>query len=302
MATFKYFSVINIVLLIILRVILKGENMEIMDIIKEAFVFPSKDLAKLAIYIALTFVSVILSILGVFLFALGLKDNIIYAVIGVILFLGGLVVGFMLSGYIISILKTGIDHDENVPEFNWKENLITGIKYLVVNIVYFIIPAIIVLIVGWSTNLFGASADIFTKMMTASMNAPANTTVVITDVVPQSALVSLGNSMIITGIVAVVLFVIFLFIQTMGESRLANTGSLGDALNIPEAFKDIGRIGWGKVIALVVLIFLIIAVINAIISGLNYYISGISIISIVVTPYLTFFAARATGLLYSDIA
>ena len=84
--------------------------------------------------------------------------------------------------------------------------------------------------------------------------------------------------------------------------NIANTDSLGDALNIPEAFKDIGRIGWGKVIAVVFLIFIIIAIINSVISGLNYYIPGISIISIVVTPYLTFFASRATGLLYSDIA
>ena len=276
--------------------------MEITDIIKEAFIFPSTDLAKLAIYIALSFVSVLLSVLGLALFVLGLLDNGAYAVIGVVLFIAGLILGFILSGYLISILKSGIDGDENVPEFKWKENLITGIKYLIVNIVYFIIPAIIVLIVGWITNVYGLSAEIFTKMMTASMNAPANATVAITDVVPQSTFVSLGNAMLITGIVAFVLFLIFLFIQTMGESRLANTGSLGDALNIVEAFKDIGRIGWGKVIAVVVLIFIIIAVINAVISGINSYINGFSIISIIVTPYLIFFSSRATGLLYSDIA
>jgi hypothetical protein len=276
--------------------------MEITDIIKEAFIFPSTDLAKLAIYIALSFVSVILSVLGLSLFVLGLLDNGAYAVIGVVLFIAGLILGFILSGYLISILKSGIDGDENVPEFKWKENLITGIKYLIVNIVYFIIPAIIVLIVGWITNVYGLSAEIFTKMMTASMNAPANATVDIANVVPQSTFVSLGNAMLITGIVAFVLFLIFLFIQTMGESRLANTDSLGDALNIVEAFKDIGRIGWGKVIAVVVLIFLIVAVINAVISGINSYINGFSIISIIVTPYLIFFSSRATGLLYSDIA
>lgn len=276
--------------------------MEITDIIKEAFIFPSTDLAKLAIYIALSFVSVLLSVLGLALFVLGLLDNGAYAVIGVVLFIAGLVLGFILSGYLMSILKSGIDGDENVPEFKWKENLITGIKYLIVNIVYFIIPAIIVLIVGWITNVYGLSAEIFTKMMTASMNAPANATVDIANVVPQSTFVSLGNAMLITGIVAFVLFLIFLFIQTMGESRLANTGSFGDALNIVEAFKDIGRIGWGKVIAVVVLIFIIIAVINALISGINSYINGFSIISIIVTPYLIFFSSRATGLLYSDIA
>lgn len=277
--------------------------MEIIDIIKESFVYPSNDLAKLAIYIAFTFVSTILVFLGILLLGMGLTQSAIYAVIGIILFIGAIVVAFILSGYLISIVKSGINHDENLPEFQWKENLITGVKYLVVNIVYFIIPAIIVLIVGGITNLFGLSADVFSKMATASMNAQANTTAVaVSNVVPQSTLASFGTAIAITGIVAVILFLIFLFIETMAESRLANTDSLGDALNIPEAFKDIGRIGWGKVIAVVFLIFIIIAVINSVISGLNYYIPGISIISIVVTPYLTFFASRATGLLYSDIA
>ena len=121
--------------------------MEIIDIIKESFVYPSNDLAKLAIYIALTFVSTILVFLGILLLGMGLTQSAIYAVIGIILFIGAIVVAFILSGYLISIVKSGINHDENLPEFQWKENLITGVKYLVVNIVYFIIPAIIVLIV-----------------------------------------------------------------------------------------------------------------------------------------------------------
>lgn len=276
--------------------------MEIIDIIKEAMVYPSNDLAKLAIYIALSFAIGILFILGLVLFALGVSENAVFAVIGVILFIGALVVSFILSGYLISIVKSGIDGDEDLPEFIWKENLITGVKYLVVNIVYFIIPAIIVLIIGAATNLFGLAAEVISKTVNASVQAQANSTVVASNVVPQATMTSFLTAFSITAIIAAVVFLIFLFIETMAEARLANTGNIGDALNIPEAFKDIGRIGWGKVIAVVFLIFIIIAVINSVISGLNYYISGISIISLIVTPYLTFFSSRATGLLYSDIA
>lgn len=276
--------------------------MEIIDIIKEAMVYPSNDLAKLAIYIALSFAIGILFILGLVLFALGVSENAVFAVIGVILFIGALVVSFILSGYLISIVKSGIDGDEDLPEFIWKENLITGVKYLVVNIVYFIIPAIIVLIIGAATNLFGLAAEVISKTVNASVQAQANSTVVASNVVPQATMTSFLTAFSITAIIAAVVFLIFLFIETMAEARLANTGNIGDALNVPEAFKDIGRIGWGKVIAVVFLIFIIIAVINSVISGLNYYISGISIISLIVTPYLTFFSSRATGLLYSDIA
>ena len=275
--------------------------MEIMEIIKEAMVFPSKDIVKLAVYIALSVVSVLLGAFGIIYLAIGVASQSFWIIIGVIAFIAALILGFITTGYIVSIIRSGIEHEESAPQFMWKENLVTGIKFVVLNIVYFIIPAIVVLILGWVTNLFGMASIMFTRMMYASMAAPANATVTIADVVPQSMIISFGNSLIIVGIVAFILFVIFGFLETMGQCRLAKTDSLGYAVNIPEAFKDIGRIGFGKVIGLTVLIFVIILVINCIISGLNAYIAGFSILSIIVTPYLSFFAARATGLLYSDV-
>lgn len=276
--------------------------MEIMEIIKEAMVFPSKDIVKLAVYIALSVVSVLLGAFGIIYLAIGVASQSFWIIIGVIAFIAALILGFITTGYIVSIIRSGIEHEESAPQFMWKENLVTGIKFVVLNIVYFIIPAIVVLILGWVTNLFGMASIMFTRMMYASMAAPANATVTIADVVPQSMIISFGNSLIIVGIVAFILFVIFGFLEIMGQCRLAKTDSLGYAVNIPEAFRDIGSIGFGKVIGLTVLIFVIILVINCIISGLNAYIAGFSILSIIVTPYLSFFAARASGLLYSDIA
>lgn len=276
--------------------------MEIMEIIKEAIIFPSNDLAKLAIYIVLSIITGFLITFGVSFLAVGLATSSFWIAVGVILLILGLIVGFIIMGYYVGIIKTGIDHAETAPDFEWKANLITGIKYFVVNIVYFIIPAIIVLIIAWMTNLFGMSYEVMNKMMLASMSAQANSTIILTDVVPQPLIMNFGTALMITGFIAFILFVIFAFIQTMGESRLANTDDLKEALNIPEAFRDIGRIGYGKVIAVLLLIFVVIAVINAIINGLDNFVNGIRILSIVVTPYLVFFAARATGLLYSDIA
>ena len=88
----------------------------------------------------------------------------------------------------------------------------------------------------------------------------------------------------------------------MGQARLANTGSLAEALNIIEAAKDLTRIGLGKVIAVVLLVIIIVAIINAILGYIFGRIPLLSIISIVIAPYLTFFTLRAYGLLYSDIA
>ena len=88
----------------------------------------------------------------------------------------------------------------------------------------------------------------------------------------------------------------------MGQARLANTGSLGNALNVIEAAKDIPRIGVAKVLALIILVVVIGVVIQGIVGYLTNQIPQISIISVVITPYLIFFTQRAYGLLYSDIA
>ena len=276
--------------------------MEIMEIIKEAMIFPSTDLAKLAIYIVLAIVAGLLVTFGFILFGVGLANNSLIFILGLILFVVGLIVGFIIMGYQISIIKSGIEHDEKVPEFNWKGNLITGIKYLVVNIVYFIIPAIVILIVAWATNLFGVAYTVVNKMMMASMSAPANATVAVADAVPQTILLTFGTALMITGIVAFIFLILFSFIQTMGKSRLAKTESIGEAVNIPEAFRDITRIGAGKVFATVLLIVIIVAVISGILSYIYGQVPQLSILSIIVTPYLTFFSQRAAGLLYSDIA
>lgn len=277
--------------------------MEIMEIIKEAFVFPSKDIGKLAIYIVLTIVIAGLAVGGLFSTILGFADSGAYAIIGVLLFIVSLILGFITSGYQISILKSGIDNSE-APDFEWKKNIIDGIYYLIISIVYFIIPAIIVLIVGWITNVPGNVQAVIQETVTSSVNATAtaNTTVPAVSTVSDALVNSLVTSLAITAVVALILFIIFAFIQTMGQSRLANTGSLGEALNIPEAFRDIGRIGWGKVIAVILLVVIIMVVINAIIAFISRYVPAIGIVSIIVTPYLVFFSYRAIGLLYSDIA
>lgn len=278
--------------------------MEILDIIKEAFVFPSQNLEKLAIYIVITFVLSILLVGGVALIALGVMDSTASAVIGAIMFIAALIVGFIISGYQVGILKSGIDMVDEAPSFDWKNDLITGIKLLIVNIVYFIIPAIIVLIIGVITNVPGTimQAAKEAAVSPANATAAANSTGAAVSSISQTTAAALATSLTITAIVALVLFIIFAFLHTMGQARLANTGSLGEAVNIREAFNDLTKIGIGKVVALVILIMVIVAVINGILGYIYGQVPQLSILSMVVAPYLAFFTQRAAGLLYSDIA
>lgn len=277
--------------------------MEIIDIIKESFIFPSQNLEKLAIYIVLMFVLGLLAVGGIVTGALGFMEDTFFFIFTAVLFVLALVISFLITGYQISILKSGIDFDEEAPAFDWLNDIVTGIKMFIVSIVYFIIPTIIVSILSLVTNIPGQILQIGRQAALTQANATAvanGTTPLAT--VSQAAMANLFTSIAITSVIAVILFVIFAFLQTMGQSRLANTGSLAEAVNVIEAFKYITRIGAGKVIAVNLLVMIIVALISGILGYISSQVTQFSILSIIVTPYLAFFTQRAIGLLYSDIA
>jgi hypothetical protein len=278
--------------------------MEIMDIIKEAFIFPSNNLEKLAIYIVLTFVLGLIVAGGVITTVAGVNNSSVYLILAAILFIISIIVALIISGYQLAILKSGIDMDDEAPSFDWKNDLITGIKLIIVNIVYMIIPVIIVGIVALITNVPGnmvkASQEVAAN--SANVTAIANSTAPVVANISDATAAAFASSFAITAIVGLILVIIFAFFLTMGQSRLANTGSLGEALNIPEAARDISRIGVGKVIAVVLLIIVVIGVIQAVLGYVYGQVPQLSLLSIIVTPYLAFFSQRAYGLLYSDIA
>ena len=275
--------------------------MEIIEIMKDGLMFPANNLKALAIYIVITFVVGILCA-GSLLSFIGIANSAAYGILAFILLIVAILVAIILSGYEIDIIKTGIDFEEEAPKIDWKADLIRGIKAVVVAIVYFIIPAIITLIVAFITNVPGnlTSAVQYINQAAAANNGTVAGSALQT--VPQNVMSGVVGSLSITLLIGFVLFLIFTFVQVMANSRLANTDSLGEALNIPEAFKDIKRIGIGKVLATIILTVIIIAVISGILSAVYQQIPQLSILNVIVTPYLMFFANRATGLLYSDIA
>lgn len=107
-------------------------------------------------------------------------------------------------------------------------------------------------------------------------------------------------------IVGLILFVIFGVALFMGACRLANTESLGEALNIGESIQDLKRAGIVKVFAVIILVVIIGAILSYIaglftnMGDIGAIISGI--LSAIVGAYTFFFQNRAIGLLYSDIA
>ena len=280
---------------------LNGVNMDVIDIIKDSFIFPSKDMKTLLIYVLLSLIAGAFSGIGILVYILGFIQPECFMWGGIAIVIS-MLIGWVMYGYSVSVIKSGIDLSDEVPKFEWWENFIIGFDNFIVTIVYFLIPAFITLIVGYMTNIYGnlfiVGREIYLQTHYSYMGSSS---AVAFNTISQ-ALANLVVSLAITLTAALVVFVIFSFIQTMAEARLANTGSLSEALNVFEAAKDIGRIGIGKVIIVIILVIVVTGVVEMVFSALFNIVPILSILSIIVTPYLLFFAQRAVGLLYSDIA
>ena len=237
--------------------------MELGEIISDAIKYPLNNVKALLIYIVLSIIMALVLVFGG-LGILGATDLTGFAanglsfagIVGIII---ALCIGLLIEGYMLDVIKFGISKDEGAPEIDFGRQVINGIKYFILAIVYFIIPIIVyALLAKW-----------------------------------QIAAIIIG----------IILFIIFGLAFLMAICKLAETESLGAALNITAAIKDISNVGLVKIIAIAI-VFIILTFIVSFIASLfgNGTIGGIigAIISGICSTYLTFFYHRAIGLAYSD--
>ena len=272
--------------------------MEIPEIIKNAFIFPAKNLETLSIYAILSLLSTAFLVEGIVTSIFGIVD-ISNLVIGIICIAISIIIGLITRRISIQCIKTGIDLEEKFPDINWLQSFGTGFSKVVITIFYFIIPAVIVVFIGFITNIYGNILNLSNQLVSQAPNILMGT-VNAQDAIYNAAL-PLYLSLAITISAALIMFLIFSFFQAMGEARLAHTGSLKKALNIYQAAKDISRIGVGKVILLSTIIYIIVLIIQGVLTLIFDHLLVLSILTIVISPYLALFGQRALGLLYSDI-
>ena len=266
--------------------------MNLREIIVDAIKYPISDTRKfliLCVLIILTSLSTILPSYGV--------DN---GTLNIILALVSLIVSFIILGYCVDVVKSGAEGDDVLPDFDYVKQFVMGIKALILDIIYFIIPLIIVIIVASATGLFSS----FTNLVYASINAMANETSNLTTVmaaIPQTTINSFTNALTITLIVGIILFIIFSLMSFTGFVRFAKSGSGIEGLRFRKIFKDMSNIGYRKIIVTLIVIyiiaFLLICVIGLI--GLIPYI-GVFIGIFIGVPFVMLFLYRAIGLLYAE--
>lgn len=240
----------------------KVYNMDIMEIMSDALVYPFHNIKALILYVILGIIAGIAisgTVVAVTAGALA-KNALAVLGSGIIGIIVTLFIVFVISGFELDIVKYGINKDDDAPGFDFVRQFFNGVKLFVVNIVYYIIPVIIGAIL----------AVIFQHWLSGLLTA------------------------VITAIFALAAF--------MGRCRLAKTEDLGYALAIGEAIGDISRVGLLKLIVFIIVVLIIafiLALIVGLINNWNATVGGILLG--ILGVYLAFFASRAVGLLYSDV-
>lgn len=277
--------------------------MNITEIIKDAFLFPSKNMERFAVYLVLSVLMTVFILGGTLVYPWGFFNVDNYAIGGIYLVIA-LVIGFFISGYHLKVIKSGIELDDEVPVFELGENFLGGFEITIISVFYFIIQAFIIAVAVLATNVFGNAIATVQEIRLQIFNVffMVNSADIAVDAI-SNAVFNFIISLAITIAVALIVFLIFSILQSASQARLANTDSLKDALDIFEALKDIKRIGIVKVLLLVLLVLVIIAVMATIFIILfNYLPLAVSVIYILLVPYVALAIQRLIGLAYSDIA
>ncbi|MDO5860693.1 DUF4013 domain-containing protein [Methanobrevibacter sp.] len=119
--------------------------MEIMEIISDALVYPLNNLKAFVIYLVLGIIAGIAIAGTVSAIVVGVAYKNALAIIGsgILGIIVTLIIGFVITGYELDIIKYGIERNVRAPGIDFVRQFINGIKFFVVNIVYFIVPIII---------------------------------------------------------------------------------------------------------------------------------------------------------------
>ncbi|MBE6486880.1 MAG: DUF4013 domain-containing protein [Methanosphaera stadtmanae] len=262
--------------------------MDVLDIIKEAINFPLTD------YKGWGMVAVITLIIGIFQ-----QLSILYpdysTILGILTFL----VAILLMGVNLSILRVTINNENQIPIIEPVKNFIDGLKNLIVNAVYYIIPAILVFIISIIAGVY-TNTEKFILALNSSNVANATAASMLSNV-PADVTNALFVSVAIVSIIAFVLFVFFALLNIMAEARLAQTGNIFEAIDIRYVIQKISSIGWANYILFIILLLItifVLGLISGIISLIPYV--GAIISSVVVDSYMMIVISRAIGLVYNE--
>jgi len=205
-------------------------------------------------------------------------------ILGILILTSFLIIpAFLAMGYVFRALKWSVAGVSQLPEFDeWGEMFTDGLKIFVVELVYFIVPFLIIFLSIWasisSLVALGASGD---NILPATI---------------FSAFGLMGGLLVMGLIIAVICGVFF----TIGIANMAYYNSdIGAAFRFREILDTITAIGWVDYIIWYIMMIILGTIMGAIAGVLGFIpILGWILIIFALYPYLYLLYARALGLLF----
>ena len=249
--------------------------MDIGKCISRSFKYPFKDFSNFKF--VMLFFCIVVPLFYEILYdvSLGIVDYISLILV--------LILILVMPGYLISIIKNGITQDTEVSKFNIKKNIVDSFKVFLIALVYAIIPVIVMLIVAFSFGIFAYSGIDLTNLSTA-----------------QSNQIALG--IIITVLIALLVEFIYTIFLIVALARFAHYESTSQALEFGKVYRDIRKIGIGKLIGWLILtniIFNLIARFGILLILIP--VAGGLIYLMILLPFALLFYAYSIGCIYSNV-
>ena len=185
------------------------------------------------------------------------------------------IVNLILEGYGARIIKTTPEVSDSPKLERYGDMFIDGLKIAVAFVIYMIIP--IICIAAGAGGIFAGMSGFGPSLVTGVFG-----------------LTGLGALLLVVGIVLAFILLIF---SAMGVAHMLKTNHFGKAFAFGEIKQTIDRIGWGRYIAWLLVIFLISVVVGAVVGAIP--VVG-WIISLIVAPFLMAFYFRSVGIMYSE--
>lgn len=191
------------------------------------------------------------------------------------------ILGAFYMGYLVKIFRG----ETPLPPVSGLGKLfIDGIKYLVIEIIYFI-PVLIILAVTAGAAIMAALPTLVALPAEPDWEAL------------MPVLMPIIGGIIVGVLIALIVAIILWLFAIVGIVRFARTGRIGEAFNFSAILATIGKIGWGTYILALIILAVLVTIVVLII-GIIPYIGGI--IQLIISPFISIFTARYVCLLYDS--
>ncbi len=245
--------------------------MNISEIIKDGISYPVQNIKALLVYIILGF---LIGVIAVFTGISGFVTGSINFGAGVALGIVGIVIVIciylLMLGFSLDIIKLGIEKSPEAPRIDMGRQITNGVKYIVVSIVYLIIPILIVVVLGFIFKYWIA---------------------------------------VVLGVILAIIFAFALVIaegRLAKYKSLYEALKVGEVISDLQSIgvgKVVGTIILSEIVGLIIM-FVILFIINFLLGliAMPFIVTTISsIITIILSAWFLFYNNRVIGLLYSEL-